>query len=93
MTYDVACFVGAVITVVDDYYTPGGNVTNGFDIQTPSAIHTNTVALSSDYTMTDGTVFTGEKGACGSLAHLYFCCYRCRKEGSKYFSHKHEGAG
>ncbi len=56
---------------MDDYYTPGGNVTNGFDIQTPSAIHTNTVALSSDYTMTDGTVFTGEKGVWPVQAHWH----------------------
>jgi hypothetical protein len=47
---------------VDSYYTPGGNVTNGFDIQTPSAINDGTTALSSDYTRVDGTVFTGEKG-------------------------------
>jgi hypothetical protein len=38
-------------------------VTNGFDIQTPSAVHDGTTALSSDYTRADGTVFTGEKGA------------------------------
>ena len=27
---------GSAISVVDSYYTPGGNVTNGFDIQTPA---------------------------------------------------------
>ena len=55
---------GATITVVDNGYTPGGAVTNGFDIQTPSAVHDGTTALSSDYTRVDGTVFTGAKGAC-----------------------------
>ena len=54
---------GATINVVDGYYTPGGNVTNGFDIQTPTAVHDGSAALSSDYTRADGTVFTGEKGA------------------------------
>ena len=54
---------GATITVTDDYYTPGGKGTNGFDIQTPSAVQDGTAALSSDYTRADGTVFTGEKGA------------------------------
>ena len=54
---------GATINVVDDYYTPGGKVTNGFDIQTPTAVHDGSAALSSDYTRADGTVFTGEKGA------------------------------
>ncbi len=49
--------------MTDGYYTPGGNVTNGFDIQTPSAVHDGTAALSSDYTRADGTVFTGERGA------------------------------
>ncbi len=52
--------------MVDDYYTPGGKVTNGFDIQTPTAVHDGTAALSSDYTRADGTVFTGEKGAFSS---------------------------
>ncbi len=56
---------GATISVVDGYYTPGGNVTNGFDIQTPSAVHDGgaaTTGLSSDYTRADGTVFDGAKG-------------------------------
>ena len=61
------CFAcaGSVISVVDNGYTPGGAVTNGFDIQTPSAVHDGTTALSSDYTRVDGTTFTGAKG--GSL--------------------------
>ncbi len=54
---------GSTINIVDSYYTPGGTVTNGFDIQTPSAVHDSTTALSSDYTRVDGTVFTGEKGS------------------------------
>jgi hypothetical protein len=33
-----------VISVVDNGYTPGGAVTNGFDIQTPSAVHDGTAA-------------------------------------------------
>ena len=49
--------------MVDGYYTPGGNVTNGFDIQTPSAAPEHTSVLSSDYTRADGSVFTGAKGA------------------------------
>ena len=48
--------------MVDGYYTPGGNVTNGFDIQTPSAAPEHTSVLSSDYTRADGSVFTGAKG-------------------------------
>ena len=51
---------GSTINIVDNYYTPGGNVTNGFDIQTPSAVHQPS-ALASDYTRADGTVFTGAK--------------------------------
>ena len=54
--------------MTDDYYTPGGKVTNGFDIQTPSAVHDGPAALSSDYTRVDGTVFTGAKGALPSPA-------------------------
>ena len=57
---------GATISVVDNYYTPGGAVTNGFDIQTPSAVHEGGAAgtaLSSDYTRADGVVFDGSKGA------------------------------
>ena len=63
---------------MDNYYTPGGNVTNGFDIQTPSAVHDGTTTLSSDYTRVDGTVFTGEKGALDTT-QLVFVLHRGKK--------------
>jgi hypothetical protein len=59
--FDLIAFVGATINVVDDYYTPGGKVTNGFEIQTPTAVHEGSAALSSS--TVDGDVFTGAKGA------------------------------
>ena len=60
--------------MTDGYYTPGGKVTNGFDIQTPSAVHDGTAALSSDYTRVDGTVFTGAKGALSLPRPFFACC-------------------
>ena len=65
-----------MISVVDNGYTPGGAVTNGFDIQTPSAVHDGTTALSSDYTRVDGTTFTGAKGALSSFPIGLLCAER-----------------
>ena len=63
--------------MVDNGYTPGGAVTNGFDIQTPSAVHDGTTALSSDYTRVDGTTFTGAKGALSPFPiEMLLCCTR-----------------
>ena len=70
------------MTVTDNYYCPGGVCPGGgFTIQT--AAH-DTTALSSSYTTTDGTTFTGAPGTIPELPWFSFsatfpCLARSRR--------------
>eukprot|EP00291_Cryptomonas_curvata_P018360 CAMPEP_0172172016 /NCGR_PEP_ID=MMETSP1050-20130122/12211_1 /TAXON_ID=233186 /ORGANISM="Cryptomonas curvata, Strain CCAP979/52" /LENGTH=88 /DNA_ID=CAMNT_0012843507 /DNA_START=427 /DNA_END=690 /DNA_ORIENTATION=+ len=64
---------GETITIVDNYYCPGGVCPGGeFTIQTAAHGGGGATVLSSDYTMTDGTVFTGAKGATITVTDGYY---------------------
>ena len=69
------------MTVTDNYYCPGGVCPGGgFTIQT--AAH-DTTALSSSYTTTDGTTFTG---AAGTSPHSYSVLCLIRSRGRQCFA-------